>query len=439
MLLSSEGLFSVCAPSKSAGRAGCRLQPQPAVTQHVRNFSTHRCKAIHHHSLQTTPLGVYAISCVDPHADKLTNESMFCQDRFSYKCSPPSSCLPQLPPSCSSHSSSVLLHPHTDAWQLRLSIAHRICCMLEVHSMKLQSCSQKANCRLLPLAWHPGGPQQQHAAMQQAEEAAGCPFDGNSGAALHPQQVGICVTTLLRLTALPLPGKPLGATTMLPMRGPDLPKSELSPRPAAQHSGPAEGALQDTFLHELSTYTVQAYMSTTSCGSSWRAGPAAAARTLTTPPPLARTSGMTVMPRFRSTASPLRVQGPLAASTTYLQSIWRATSAVMLRAAAAGTNTSQGMVNSCSRGSFSPAGSGTLFAGRPGRNQLVGCRLSRANFACKRTQAAVGSALGAWTAQRPARPQLHNTWGMMERSWHPIGRRVQEATGVYPAVGSMQD
>ena len=146
---------------------------------------------------------------------------------------------------------------------------------------------------------------------------------------------------------------------------------------------------------------------------------------------------MTVMPRSRSTASPPRVQGPLAASTTYLQSIWRATSAVMLRAAAAGMNTSQGMVNSCSRGSFSPAGSGALLAGRPACNEW-GCGPSRAAF---RLQAASASALEAWTAQQPAcpQPQMAGNALTSERGWHPIGRHVQQASAIYPAVGSRQD
>ena len=72
--------------------------------------------------------------------------------------------------------------------------------------------------------------------MQRAERAAACPFDHDSGAeALHPQQVGICLTTLARLTALPLPGEPLGTTAMLLARGLCFAKSKIIP-PGQHHS-----------------------------------------------------------------------------------------------------------------------------------------------------------------------------------------------------------
>ena len=91
--------------------------------------------------------------------------------------------------------------------------------MLDVHSMKLQSCSQKADYQLQPksrlsaAAYGHGTPEVLSSSMRHAgrqREAAGtCPFGGDSEAeALHPQQVGMCMTALARLTALPLLGKP---------------------------------------------------------------------------------------------------------------------------------------------------------------------------------------------------------------------------------------
>ena len=99
------------------------------------------------------------------------------------------------------------------------------------------------------------------------------------------------------------------------------------------------------------------------------------------------------MPRSRRILSPSGVVGPLAASTTYLASTWPAVSALITPSMAAGTNTSQGMLNIVPLSIASPANKCTKEYYTFFSCQIIRCAGTRAvSKGCQNAKPPVGLA-----------------------------------------------